>query len=216
MNNKFYTLINYIAYHSRRTADFRKILLPLVVVLFSFFSPMVHANRCDLNYVFLMNPKLLEDEKFLNALNKLVISNKGSITDEQMLKLQKQYGYSLAETATASTVAKSGSGSSSGTIGVSKAGGGLVPHFNRGVERAVKKLEPYLIKKYDDAMAILKQGKDGLKKLRETPGSWNLEKILLDGQSVYSMRLNQGNRLVFTLEDNDLQIIGVGNQVYRH
>lgn len=77
-------------------------------------------------------------------------------------------------------------------------------------EKAMKLLNSTQKKNFEEFVSAV-GGKDGVKSLYDNPGKWHFEKLKQYGGS--SIRLDQGMRVLFKVEDGAIEIMDIGNHI---
>ncbi len=77
-------------------------------------------------------------------------------------------------------------------------------------EKARSKLSKINKKHFDDFIQVLTE--KGPKGLYEQPKRWHFEK-LMEGNGLHTIRLDSGNRVLFTIKDGVANILDIGNHI---
>lgn len=160
------------------------------LILLLLFSSQAFASKCLLNDA-LKDPALSSNPQFWEEYSSL--TQKGKSSDESLQLLIKKYSPSLQSTTTAAT---------NSTSSFQKS---LALNLDSKAEKEIKTLPKNLKGKVDEFLdAALKPG--GIKEIRENPGRWHMEKLPQFGDNAYSIRLNDGYRVLFDVTDGSLQV----------
>lgn len=156
-------------------------------------------------------PKLAEDREFWSDVahaNKDEVALR-ALTEKYMAKSSSSAASEAGETAVASIspVKK--------IVGLADLPAGSFS-FSTAAQSAYKKLEEGARKKLHEFLEVMSKP-DGLNEVRLNPHKWRLEKMREGGwKGTYSIRLNDGSRAIFSLEDGVISIRGLGSQIYHH
>ncbi len=146
------------------------------------------AGQCLMSEA-LKDAKLAKNDKFWEEYGALAA--KGDVPDAEMKALIEKYGgLSSASKVTA-------------TAPVEKS---FKLTVQSKAEKEIKTLAPALKNKVDEFLdTALKPG--GMQEIRNNPGRWHLEK--LNGTDAYTVRLNDGYRVLFQVEGDSLKVLRV-------
>lgn len=163
-------------------------MLGRIIFLFILVSTgFVQASECLLNEA-LKNPELSANAKFWEELSEL--NAKGKLSDQQIKSLIEKHGGSFSATPAQ-----------------------INPAFQKSAKldiqnrasKEIKGLPANLKGKVDEFLDIaLKPG--GMQELYNNPGRWHLEHIKAEGPNTYTIRLNEGYRVLFDYKDGELQV----------
>lgn len=157
------------------------------LILVLAFSLGAHAKDCLLSEA-LKDPQLSANEEFWREYGAL--SPKEQASDSHLKALVSKYR------------------SADRTVGPS-ATPNAVRVLNLAIqnkaEKEIKVLPPNLKQKVDEFLSVaLKAG--GIKEIRDNPGRWHLEKLPQFGESAYSVRLNDGYRVLFDAGPDAIEV----------
>ncbi len=161
-------------------------------LLFVFTMPTWAAD-CLLQEA-LKNPKLNSNPQFWEELSQL--SANGQPSNHSINTLIEKYAGKSAELRNNSSSLEITEKLKKSPINYS---------LEKKAEKEIKALPPNLKGKVDEFLEIaLRPG--GMQEIGNNPGRWNFEKIIEQGKNAYTVRLNDGYRILFDLEDKDLTL----------
>lgn len=175
------------------------------VIAIFIFSQIAFAINCrTLGDVLKNHPFLGDDAKFWEALSEIDTSDARQL--EQIVNSFVKDGSTLGGTAAEATKA------------VDQAAdifSGQRFKVLLDAQKAHATLEPRVKQKFKELMEILERP-DWARELRFAQGRWNLERMEQFGQDVYSVKLNDGYRVLFRASEEGHSIMKIGNNIYRH
>ncbi len=86
-------------------------------------------------------------------------------------------------------------------------------NISKSAQKEFAKLNPANQRHYDEFTRVINE--EGVNGLRDQQGKWQFKKLQTSKQypNHYSARLNQGYRVLFTIEDNNVNVLGIGNYI---
>ena len=182
--------------------------LPAIFLTFLIASNAVAGSCQAIGDVLRTFPELSQNAEFWQEIGQM-----SSTDSAEIRRLAAKYaGTSRGEVTALSDVTATGARrSSTGTSGLSLEN---KFEFSGAAKSGYKKLEPSLKEKFSELLETLNR-EDWQSQLRAQPGRWNLERIK-EMNGSYSVRLNQGTRVVFDVKDKTAVIKGIGSGVYDH
>jgi plasmid maintenance system killer protein len=178
-----------------------RFILSLVLFLAGFSAS---AKECTLD-VALRDPKLANNSQFWDDYSKL----KSTENADEVGALLKKYGYSDSSTV--------GSGSRPmGATAQSNFSRSAQLTIEKKAEKEISALPSNLKSKLDDFVgSMTKPG--GVQEVRNNPGRYHLERLSQFGDHAYSIRLNDGYRVLFDMDDAGVVIRRVNKgQIHRN
>ena len=156
-----------------------------------FFSLSSQALDCRLVEKF-SDPKFANNTKFWNELGQLEDQ-----TDDAVAALIKKHDTNFNFSGSSSNVSS---------------GFSIPKGFNisKKSEKALKTLNSSQKKNFEEFIKAA-GGKDGINELYKNPGKWHFEKLKQYGGS--SIRLDQGMRVLFKVEDGAVEIMDIGKHI---
>lgn len=156
-----------------------------------FLSLSSQALDCRLVEKF-SDPKFANNTKFWNELGQLE-----NQTDDAVAALIKKHDTQFKFSGSSSNVPQ--------TFSIPKG-------FNvsKKSEKALKTLTATQKKNFEEFVSAV-GGKEGIKELYKNPGKWHFEKLKQYGES--SIRLDQGMRVLFKVEDGAVEIMDIGKHI---
>lgn len=171
-------------------------LVKIIITLISTFTFQASAS-CLLSDA-MKDPKLSGNSEFWEDYSKL--SAKGNVPDKDLQQLITKH--------TQQNSSVSNDKISSGAVGQA-----YRLNINSQAKKDISRLSKNLKDKMDDFMDLAVQ-KDGLKKIRDNPGSWRLEKVIENRRTYHTVRLNDGYRVLFDYDSSgELKIFSVSKSV---
>lgn len=163
----------------------------IFLIVFGLWTPFYSWSAHCLLTEILKNPALTSNQEFWEEYNQL--SKKGKPSNEDLMALVKRHGGALEKPADAKP---STSASFSRPLELS---------LNNKAQKEINSLPKNLKEKVDEFLETALRA-DGIQEIRNNPGRWHLEKVILKGVEGYTVRLNDGYRVFFDHNDKALTI----------
>lgn len=172
-------------------------MLVRLIVTFLFIFKFQASASCLLSDA-MKDPKLSGNSEFWEDYSKL--SAKGNVPDKDLQNLITKHS-------------KQSSLNTENKTSPSISNQAYRLNINSQAKKDISRLSKNLKDKMDDFMDIAVQ-KDGLKKIRDNPGSWRLEKVIENRKTYHTVRLNDGYRVLFDYDSSgELKIFSVSKSV---
>jgi len=170
--------------------QFKKIYLILFLIIFSPLN-LLAGLRCDL-LKHLDNPTLYNNQKFWDEY--AALSGNGKLNDRTLTELLKKNGVDASPPAAP----------------VASLSAEVNNRFNfsttKRADKEISGLAPSIRKHYEEFLGIMVD-RSGIKKLYANPGKWRMEEM--HTKDHYTVRLSEGIRVLFKMENNDLTVLQV-------
>jgi plasmid maintenance system killer protein len=171
-----------------------RLLISISLFLFINFKNLEAGSNCNA-YEQLSNPALQSNSKFWSEYAEL--NSEGTLTEGELQKLVDKHinGQESHQHKPDTVVTQLRN---------------LKLEISNKAKKEIAKLDTKILKEsYEEFMTIMSDY-TGIKKLRENPGRWNLERIkAFKDEPVYTIRLNGSYRVLFKLEKDELTIMRV-------
>lgn len=160
---------------------YKKIISLLLILNIS----VAQAAKCLLAEA-LKNPQLASNEQFWKEYSQL--ADAGNASDKELEALLKKYNATLENQTSQAPVLKP-----SMKISIKPA------------EKEISKLPSHLREKVEEFLKTV-SGPDGIQEIHNNPGRWHLEKTPQFGPNAHTIRLNDGYRVMFDIEPDQVTV----------
>lgn len=160
----------------------------VLIILISF---KVWAIDCQLSKL-MAHPSLAENDQFWMALGKIDSHN-----DRAVRELIQKFSPEVLQTSGAVTHSV-------------KQVSNIAIEVAKKADKDLKKLSQINKKHYDEFLKTINEG--GMQELYNNPGKWHYEKLKMDN-SLHTVRLNDGVRVLFKEENGVISVLEIGSHV---